>query len=110
MAAAELFRIRALVPHLALDFVDVIEIVGQRSVNAGESNGGHVGDDLVGSHALMLMPYYDIEHTHTMAGDASLTTAHVGRPGDPVLADRGHDSSISDHFGARGSFALHFCA
>jgi hypothetical protein len=36
VAAAEFFHVQALVPHLPLDLVDVIEIVSQRCVNVGE--------------------------------------------------------------------------
>jgi hypothetical protein len=81
--------------HLLLDFLDVIEIVSERRVDAGESDGRNVGDDLVGSHALMLMPHYDIEHTNAVASDASFAAADAGRPGDPVVGGRGHDSSIN---------------
>lgn len=56
--------------HLLLDFVDVVELVGERGVDVGESNCRDVGDDLVGCHAPVLMPYNDIEHADTVAGDA----------------------------------------
>jgi catechol 2,3-dioxygenase-like lactoylglutathione lyase family enzyme len=85
---------RALVPHLLLDFFDVIEIIGKGRVNFGQGDRRHVGNDLVGGHALMLMPRNDIEHTDAVAGDAGFSTADIGRPGDPVLRRRGHDSSI----------------
>ena len=48
MAAPELVHVRTLGPHLLLDFVQVIEIVGKGRINIRESNRGHVGDDLVG--------------------------------------------------------------
>lgn len=57
MAAVEFFRARALVPHLLLDFVEVVEIIGESRVNIGESEGGNVRDDLIRGHALMLMPH-----------------------------------------------------
>ena len=103
MAAVEFFRVRALVPHLLLDLVQVVEIVGERRVNIGQSDGGHVGDDFVGGHALMLMPHYDIEHADTMTGDASLSAADIRPHGDPVLGGRGHNPSIRRRFGTSGA-------
>src|SRR5581483_6230041 len=66
-------------------------------MNIRESNRGHLGDDLVGRHTLVLMPYHDIEYTHTMAGDAGLSAADVRLFSDPVLGGRGHDPSIVRH-------------
>ena len=40
MAAPELVHVRALGPHLLLDFVQVIEIVGQGRMNTREGNRG----------------------------------------------------------------------
>jgi len=94
MAAPELVYVSTLGPHLPLDFVQVIEIVGKGRMNIRESNRGHVGDDLVGRHTLMLVPYHDIEYPDTMARDAGLPTADIRRFGNPVLGGRGHDLSI----------------
>jgi len=94
MIAAEIFGKRAFRSDLLLDFLDVIEIVGKSSMDIRESDGRNVRHDLVGSHALMLIPRHDIEHTDAVAGDAGLPAADAGRPGDPV-SGRGHDSSIN---------------
>ena len=40
MAAPELVHVRTLGPHLLLDFVQVIEIVGQGRMNTREGNRG----------------------------------------------------------------------
>src|ERR1039458_2406299 len=76
------------------DLLNVIEIVGEGGMDVGESDRRNVRHDLVGGHALVLMPHHDIEHTDTVAGDAGLSAADAGRPGDPVLG-RGHYSSIN---------------
>lgn len=94
VVTAELVREFALGSHLLLDIVDVIEVVGEGRVDVGKSDRRNIGDDLVGSHALMLMPHDDIDHTDTVAGDAGLAAANAGRPGDPILGGRRHDSSI----------------
>jgi hypothetical protein len=73
----------------------VIEIEGERGVDVGKSDGGHVRHDLIGSHPLMLMPHHDVEHANSMAGNAGLAAANAGRPCDPILCGRRHDSSIS---------------
>jgi hypothetical protein len=83
------------------DLLNVIEIVGEGGVDVGESDRRNVRHDLVGGHALVLMPHHDIEHTDTVAGDAGLSAADAGRPGDPVLG-RGHYSSINRPGGLRG--------
>ena len=95
MTAAEFFRKRTLIPHLLLDFLDVIEIIGEGCVDVPESDSRNVRNDLVGGHALMLMPRDDIEHTDAVAGNAGFSAADAGRPGDPILGGRGHDSSIN---------------
>jgi hypothetical protein len=95
ITTAELLRKRALRPHLLLDLFDVIEVIGEGGMDIGESDGWKVGDDLVGRHALMLMPPHDVEHTDAVAGDAGLAAANTGRPADPVLGGLGHDSSIN---------------
>jgi hypothetical protein len=71
----------------------VIEIVSEGGVDVVESDRRNVRYDLVGGHALMLMPHHDIEHTDSVACDAGFPAADAGRPGDPVFG-RGHDSSI----------------
>src|ERR1035438_9771203 len=68
--------------------LNVIEIVGEGGMDVGESDRRNVRHDLVGGHALVLMPHHDIEHTDAVAGDAGLSAADAGRPGDPVLGDR----------------------
>src|ERR1039457_5185246 len=94
MSASEIFGKRTLGSHLLPDLLEVIEIVGEGGMDVGESDRRNVRHDLVGGHALVLMPHHDIEHTDTVAGDAGLSAADAGRPGDPVLG-RGHYSSIN---------------
>jgi hypothetical protein len=94
VVAAEFFRLRALLPHLLLDFVDVIEIVGKRRVNVRKSYRRRVGNDLIGGHVLMLMPHYNVDHSNPMPSYAGLSTANSRRAGDPVFNGPGHDSSI----------------
>ena len=93
----ELIHVRTLGSHLLLDFVQVIEIIGKCRMNIRERNRGHVGDDLVGRHTLVFMPYHDIEYTDTMARDAGLPAADIRRFSNPVLGGPGHDSSILGH-------------
>ena len=94
MTAAELFGECTLVPHLLLELADVIEIVGERSVDIRQSDRGHMGDDLVGSHSIVLMPDDDVEHTNTVTSDTGFAAADAGCLRDPVCARRGHYSSI----------------
>jgi hypothetical protein len=76
LAAAELLRECALVSHLLLDLVDVLKIVGQRGVDAGEGDGRDMRYDLIGSQALMFMPRHDVEHANAMAADAGFPAAN----------------------------------
>jgi hypothetical protein len=80
MRAAEIFCKGTLGVHLLLDFLDVIEIVGQGRVHVCKRDRRNVRHDLVGSHALMLMPLHDIEHPDAVAGDAGFPAADAGRP------------------------------
>lgn len=52
----------ALLLHVPLNLVRVVETVGQGGVDAGERDRRNVGGDLVGRRALALMPRYNIEH------------------------------------------------
>jgi hypothetical protein len=63
-------------------------------MDVGEGNSRNVGDDLVGSHALVLVPDHDIEYTDAMARDAGFAAADAGRTADPAVGVRGHDLSI----------------
>src|SRR5438309_328060 len=74
----------ALAPHLLLDFVDVIGVISEGGVNVRESHGRNLGDDLVGSYALVLMPHDNIEHTDAVASDTGLAAAKAGRPANSV--------------------------
>lgn len=94
MIPAELFREFALRPHLLLDLVNVIEIVGEGRVDIGERDRRNVGDNFVGCHTLLLMPYYDIEYTDPVARDAGFTAADADRSADPIFRGSGHDFSI----------------
>ena len=63
-------------------------------MDVGESDRGNVGNDLIGSHSLVLVPHDDIEHTDPVTRYASFAAAHTGRPADAILSGCGHDSSI----------------
>jgi hypothetical protein len=91
IATAELLGKRALRPHLLLSLFGVIEVMGESCLDVGESDGRKVGDNLVGRHALVLMPHHDIEYTDAVTSDACLAAANAGRLADPILA--GHNSS-----------------
>ena len=80
--------------HLVLDFLDVIEIVGEGGMDVDESDSRNVRHDLVGGHALMLVPHHNIGHTDAVASDAGLSAADAGSPGDPVL-ECGRNLSIN---------------
>src|ERR1039457_4491003 len=95
MIAAELFRQRTLRPHLFLNLLDVIEVIGKRGMNVSERDGGNVGDNLVGSHALVLMPHYDVEHTDAMSCNASPASADALPPDNPLRRGIVHNSSIA---------------
>lgn len=75
---AEFLRERAFRPHLLLDLLDVIEVKGEGRMDVGKSDGGKLGDDLVGRQALVFMPNHDIEHTDAVARDAGLAAANAG--------------------------------
>jgi hypothetical protein len=94
LAAARLFRQGTLLPHLLLDFINVIEMVGKGRVNVCKSDRGRMRNDLIRGHMLMLVPRDNIEHAHTMSGDAGLPAADIRRLGDPAIGGVGHDSSI----------------
>ena len=87
IVTAEFVRKRAFRLHLLLDLFEVIEVVGEGGVDVGKSDRGEMRDDLVGRHALVLMPHHHIEYTDAMAGDARLAAANVRRPADPVGLD-----------------------
>lgn len=95
MTATELFRKCALRAHLLLDLLHVLEVVGEGGMDVGQSDGWNVGDDLVGSHALVLVPHHHIEHTDAVTRDAGFAAANAGRPADPVIGRCGHDSIIN---------------
>ena len=89
MTAAGLFRKRTFSPHLLPDFLHTIEIAGEGGAEVPESDRRNMRNGLVGGHALMLMPYDDIEHPDAMAGDAGFPAVDALRPGDPILGGRG---------------------
>src|ERR1039458_4247400 len=82
------------------DLLNVIEIVGEGGMDVGESDRRNVRHDLVGGHALVLMPHHDIEHTDTVAGDAGLSAQAAGVPGEPFLGG-GHYSIKNRRGGLR---------
>lgn len=45
--------------YLLLDLFEVIEVVGKGGVDVGEGDGWEMRNDLVGRHALVLMPHHD---------------------------------------------------
>jgi len=50
----------ALLPHLGLNLLDVIEIVGECGMNLGERDGRNMGNDLVRGKTLVLVPGDDV--------------------------------------------------
>jgi hypothetical protein len=55
-----LFRDCVFVPHLQLDLLDVIEVVGESDVDVRESERRELSDYLVGAHSLMFVPCDDV--------------------------------------------------
>jgi hypothetical protein len=78
MALPESIRALAFCPHLAPDFLDMIEVIGEGGVHVRESDSRNVGDNLIGSQALMLMPRDDVEHADAMAGNTGFAAATPG--------------------------------
>jgi len=64
----------------------VIEVVCERRVNISEGEGGNVRDNLVGCHALVLIPDDNVQYANAMAGDARLAATHLRRSRDPSSA------------------------
>ena len=95
MIAAGFVHQRPFSPHVILDLLDVIEVVGQRGMDVGEREGRDVRDDLVRAHPLVFRPYGDVEHADAVAGDASPATTHARCLSDPASRQRGHESSIA---------------
>ena len=83
MTAAKLVGNCSLRPHLLLNLPDVIEVVGQGSVDVGKGDGRNVRDDLIGSHTLVLMPDNDIADTDTVTGDAGFAATNARGRADP---------------------------
>src|SRR5690349_2177865 len=65
-----------------------------KRVDIGERDRWNVGDNLVRSQPLMLVPHYDIEHTDTMAGDTCFTAADIRDPADPRLSIDGRPATF----------------
>lgn len=61
----------ALLAHLCLDFLDVIEIPGERGMYVGQRDRRNVGNDLVRCKLLVLMPGDYVEHPDAVAGETS---------------------------------------
>lgn len=92
--AAKLLRGSLLLLHLVLDLLQVVEVVSQSGVDVGKCKRGNVGNDLVWSHPLVLMPRNNVEHADAVASDASFATADTGGLGDAGISEHGHDSII----------------
>jgi hypothetical protein len=90
MVSPLLFHKFALRPHLALDFVNMIELIGEGCVNLGERERRNMRNDLVGSHPLVLMPANDVKHSHAMARNASSSTTDARRLDDSLRGGISH--------------------
>jgi hypothetical protein len=81
----------ALLPHLCLNFLDVIEIPGERDVYVGERDGRNLGNDLVRGKPLVLMPIDDVEHPDAVAGETSPAATDPRCLDDSLVRDAVHD-------------------
>ena len=89
MIAAGFVHQRTLSPHVILDLLDVIEVVGQRGMDVGELEGRDVRDDFVRAHPLVFRPYGDVEHADAVTGDQPIAKMRLSPFSGPVpLAPR----------------------
>src|SRR5947209_16842039 len=68
----------------------MIEIVREGCVDVCQCDRWDLRNDLVRSHALVLMPAHDIKHPYAMAGDTRSASAHTWRSNDAFLRSFGH--------------------
>jgi hypothetical protein len=85
--AKELIRIFPIRSNLLLNFFDVIEVVGESTMNVSESDRRDVGDDFVGRQALVLIPDHNVLHPNAMATDASPAAGGFGCFDDSLIRD-----------------------
>lgn len=82
-AASRVLRLIALGPDFVLDLITMIEVVGESGMHIGEGDGGYLGDDVIGTKTLLLVPDHDVEHTNAVTGKAGAPPADTGNPADP---------------------------
>ena len=85
----------ALSPHLLLDLVYVVEVVGERCMHVRQRDGRDVQDDFIRSHALIFVPNYDVRHANPVTGHAGVAAADSGGLDDPFGCGRGHNLSMA---------------
>jgi len=95
MRSAELLRLSPFCQHLCLDLLHVVEVVGERCMDIGERERRNLADNFIRAHPLVFVPHHNIEHAHSVAGDARPAAADARVPGDPALYGGGHNSSIT---------------
>lgn len=80
----------ALLSHLGLNLLDVIEIVGESGVNLRERDGRNVRNDLVRGKTLVLLPSDDVQHADSVASNMSPAAADAWRLHDPLAGGAVH--------------------
>lgn len=61
--------------EVSLDFLTIIEVIGQRRVDVGESDSGEHPDNFIGAVPTLFVPGDNIGHTNAMSRDASAAAA-----------------------------------
>ncbi len=69
--------------HFFLNFFDMVEVIGKSCVNVGERDRRNMGNNFIGRHAVVLMPYDDVQHADAMPVKARSTSTDVRRSYDP---------------------------
>jgi hypothetical protein len=81
----------ALLAHFCLDFLDVIEIPGERGVYVGQRDGRNLENDIVRDKPLVLVPGDDVEHSDSVAGETSPAATDLRCLDDSFARDAVHD-------------------